>query len=106
MGTGVIIAGAGPVGLMLAGELRLWGVDVVVCEQRAAPSGESRGVGFTRRAYEVFDQRGLLGASARSKSATKDISAAYASTSTSSTTSTSAYGASPSTASRRCSKPG
>ncbi|MFF3399996.1 FAD-dependent monooxygenase [Streptomyces sp. NPDC002659] len=61
MGTGVIIAGAGPVGLMLAGELRLWGVDVVVCEQRAAPSGESRGVGFTRRAYEVFDQRGLLG---------------------------------------------
>ena len=60
MGTGVIIAGAGPVGLMLAGELRLGGVDVVVYEQRAAPSGESRGVGFTRRAAEVFDQRGLL----------------------------------------------
>jgi 2-polyprenyl-6-methoxyphenol hydroxylase-like FAD-dependent oxidoreductase len=60
MRTGVIIAGAGPVGLMLAGELRLGGVDVVVYEQRDAPSGESRGVGFTRRAYEVFDQRGLL----------------------------------------------
>ncbi len=60
MGTGVIIAGAGPVGLMLAGELKLWGVDVEVHEQRSAPSGESRGVGFTRRAAEVFDQRGLL----------------------------------------------
>ncbi|OAR23032.1 monooxygenase [Streptomyces sp. ERV7] len=60
MGTGVIIAGAGPVGLMLAGELRLNGVDVVVYEQRATPSGESRGVGFTRRAAEVFHQRGLL----------------------------------------------
>lgn len=60
MGTDVIIAGAGPVGLMLAGELRLHGLDVVVFERRAEPSGESRGVGFTRRAAEVLDQRGLL----------------------------------------------
>jgi 2-polyprenyl-6-methoxyphenol hydroxylase-like FAD-dependent oxidoreductase len=56
----VIVVGAGPVGLMLAGELRLGRVDVVVHEQLAAPTGESRGVGFTRRAAEVFDQRGLL----------------------------------------------
>ncbi|HEV2778132.1 MAG TPA: FAD-dependent monooxygenase [Actinophytocola sp.] len=60
MGTAVIVVGAGPVGLMLAGELRLAGVDVVIYEKRPAPSGESRGVGFTRRAAEVFDQRGLL----------------------------------------------
>ncbi len=60
MKTEVVIVGAGPVGLMLAGELRLGGVDVVVCEQRAEPSGESRGVGFTRRCAEVLDQRGLL----------------------------------------------
>ncbi|MEV0660661.1 FAD-dependent monooxygenase [Actinomadura luteofluorescens] len=56
----VIVVGAGPVGLMLAGELRLGGVDVAVYEQLDAPTGESRGVGFTRRAAEVFDQRGLL----------------------------------------------
>jgi 2-polyprenyl-6-methoxyphenol hydroxylase-like FAD-dependent oxidoreductase len=56
----VIIVGAGPVGLMLAGELTLAGVDVAIYERLAAPSGESRGVGFTRRAAEVFDQRGLL----------------------------------------------
>ncbi|MEV7217391.1 FAD-dependent monooxygenase [Kitasatospora cineracea] len=60
MAKGAIIVGAGPVGLMLAGELRLGGVDVVVFEKLPAPSGESRGVGFTRRAAEVFDQRGLL----------------------------------------------
>ncbi|THA70050.1 monooxygenase [Streptomyces sp. A0958] len=60
MAKGAIIVGAGPVGLMLAGELRLGGVDVVVYDRLPAPSGESRGVGFTRRAAEVFDQRGLL----------------------------------------------
>jgi bifunctional hydroxylase/dehydrase len=45
---------------MLAGELRLGGVDVVVYERRAVPSGESRGLGFTARATEAFVQRGLL----------------------------------------------
>ncbi len=60
METDVIIVGAGPVGLMLAGELRLGGVDVTVFERRATPTGESRGLGFTARATEVFDQRGLL----------------------------------------------
>ncbi|HEV2780496.1 MAG TPA: FAD-dependent monooxygenase [Actinophytocola sp.] len=60
MDTSVIVVGAGPVGLMLAGELRLGGVDVIVLEQRAVRSGESRGLGFTARTAEVFDQRGLL----------------------------------------------
>jgi 2-polyprenyl-6-methoxyphenol hydroxylase-like FAD-dependent oxidoreductase len=60
MTRGAIIVGAGPVGLMLAGELTLAGVDVAIYERLPAPSGESRGVGFTRRAAEVFDQRGLL----------------------------------------------
>lgn len=60
MRTSVIIAGAGPVGLMLAAELRLGGVDVVVHEQRLTRTGESRGVGFTARATELFHQRGVL----------------------------------------------
>lgn len=60
METHVIVVGAGPVGLMLAGELRLAGAEVCVCERLPAASGESRGVGFTRRAAEVFDQRGVL----------------------------------------------
>lgn len=60
MGADAIVAGAGPVGLMVAGELRLAGVDVSLLEQLAAPTGESRGIGLTRRAAEVLDQRGLL----------------------------------------------
>jgi bifunctional hydroxylase/dehydrase len=56
----VIIVGAGPTGLMLAGELRLGGARVTVLEGLAEPAGQSRGLGFTARAMEVFDQRGLL----------------------------------------------
>ncbi|MDI3422588.1 FAD-dependent monooxygenase [Streptomyces luteolus] len=60
MAKGAIVVGAGPVGLMLAGELRLGGVDVVVYDKLSGPSGESRGLGFTSRTAEVLDQRGLL----------------------------------------------
>ncbi|GAA5217913.1 FAD-dependent monooxygenase [Streptomyces thinghirensis] len=60
MDAAVIIAGAGPAGLMLAGELRLAGVEVIVLERLAERTGESRGLGFTARTMEVFDQRGLL----------------------------------------------
>ncbi|TNY31713.1 FAD-dependent monooxygenase, partial [Thermomonospora catenispora] len=57
----VIVVGAGPVGLMLAGELRLGGADVAVYEKLPAPARESRGASFTKRTAECFDQRGLLG---------------------------------------------
>ncbi|UWE09972.1 FAD-dependent monooxygenase [Actinacidiphila bryophytorum] len=60
MDASVIVAGAGPAGLMLAGELRLAGVDVIVVERLPRRTGESRGLGFTARTMEVFDQRGLL----------------------------------------------
>ncbi|MEV6179102.1 FAD-dependent monooxygenase [Streptomyces sp. NPDC052016] len=56
----VIVVGAGPVGLMLAGELRLHGVDVIVYDRLPAPTGESRALGFNRRAAETLGQRGLL----------------------------------------------
>ena len=58
--TDVVVVGAGPTGLMLAGELRLGGARVVVIEKLAAPTGQSRGLGFTARAMETFDARGLL----------------------------------------------
>ncbi|MGY1683810.1 FAD-dependent monooxygenase [Geodermatophilus sp. SYSU D01176] len=56
----VIVVGAGPAGLMLAGELGLAGVRVAVLEQLDGPTGQSRGLGFTARTMEVFQQRGLL----------------------------------------------
>ncbi|MFB7657729.1 MULTISPECIES: FAD-dependent monooxygenase [unclassified Streptomyces] len=56
----VIIAGAGPTGLMLAGELSLNGVTVLVVDRLAEPIRESRALGFSARTIEEFTQRGLL----------------------------------------------
>lgn len=60
MDTQVIIVGAGPVGLMLAAELRLGGARVVVLESRAEPVTESRASTLHARTMEIFDARGLL----------------------------------------------
>ncbi|MDB5589340.1 MAG: putative aromatic compound monooxygenase YhjG [Devosia sp.] len=57
----VIIAGGGPTGLMLAGELALAGVDVATVERR--PNQEisgSRAGGLHARTLEIFDQRGIV----------------------------------------------
>lgn len=56
----VVVAGGGPTGLMLAGELALGGVSVVVLERR--PDQELRGaraLGISARTIEVLDQRGI-----------------------------------------------
>ncbi|MGA8115974.1 MAG: FAD-dependent monooxygenase [Actinocatenispora sp.] len=58
--TTVLIVGAGPTGLMLAGELRLAGVDVLVLERRAGRTIESRAGGMHARTLEVLDQRGAV----------------------------------------------
>ncbi len=56
----VVIAGGGPTGLMLAGELALARVDVAVVERRATPElAGSRAGGLHARTIEVLDQRGI-----------------------------------------------
>lgn len=56
----VVIAGAGPTGLMLAGELALAGVDVVIVERRTSQVLDgSRAGGLHCRTIEVLDQRGI-----------------------------------------------
>jgi 2-polyprenyl-6-methoxyphenol hydroxylase-like FAD-dependent oxidoreductase len=56
----VVIAGGGPTGMMLAGELTLAGVDVVVVERRARQELDgSRAGGLHSRTIEVLDQRGI-----------------------------------------------
>ena len=56
----VVIAGGGPVGLMLAGELALAKVDVAIVERRASQDlPGSRAGGLHSRTIEVLDQRGI-----------------------------------------------
>jgi 2-polyprenyl-6-methoxyphenol hydroxylase-like FAD-dependent oxidoreductase len=56
----VVIAGGGPTGLMLAGELALAGVDVAIFERRTSQELiGSRAGGLHSRTIEVFDQRGI-----------------------------------------------
>jgi 2-polyprenyl-6-methoxyphenol hydroxylase-like FAD-dependent oxidoreductase len=56
----VVIAGAGPAGMMLAAELALAKVDVAVIEQRPDHVlAGSRAGGFHSRTIEVLDQRGI-----------------------------------------------
>src|SRR5947209_5485963 len=60
MDADVIVVGAGPTGLMLAGELRLAGVDVGIVERRAGQDlTGSRSRGLHSRTIEVLDQRGI-----------------------------------------------
>src|ERR1700750_1780571 len=56
----VVIAGGGPTGMMVAGELALAGIDVAIVERRENQelSGRRAG-GLHARTIEVFDQRGI-----------------------------------------------
>lgn len=56
----VLVVGAGPTGMMLAGELRLHGVQVRVLDKETEPTQVVRSLGLHVRSIEVMDQRGLL----------------------------------------------
>ncbi len=56
----VVIAGGGPAGMMLAGELGLAGADVAIVERRKSTDLDgSRAGGLHSRTIEVLDQRGI-----------------------------------------------
>ena len=55
----VVIAGAGPTGMMLAAELALARVDVLVLERRTDPFPGGRSRGLHARTIEILDQRGI-----------------------------------------------
>jgi len=56
----VVVAGGGPTGLMLAGELALAGVNVAIVERRTSQDLiGSRAGGLHSRTIEVLDQRGI-----------------------------------------------
>jgi 2-polyprenyl-6-methoxyphenol hydroxylase-like FAD-dependent oxidoreductase len=55
----VVIVGAGPNGLLMAGELALAGVDAVVLERLPEPSGKPKANGLVGRVVEALDRRGV-----------------------------------------------
>lgn len=55
----IVIAGAGPNGLMLACELALAGVRPLVLERLTGPSDEPRANGLVGRVVQMLDRRGL-----------------------------------------------
>ncbi|EJN15535.1 2-polyprenyl-6-methoxyphenol hydroxylase-like oxidoreductase [Bradyrhizobium sp. YR681] len=76
----VIIAGAGPVGLFLAGELRLAGCSVLVLEKAQDPHAPLKSLPFGLRGLSVptiesFDRRGLLDG-LKARAASRDTPAA------------------------------
>ncbi|MGW4059422.1 FAD-dependent monooxygenase [Amycolatopsis sp. NPDC004747] len=60
MNTDVVISGGGPVGLMLACELRLAGVDVLVVERLPEPDQTIKAGSVNLTTAEAFYRRGLL----------------------------------------------
>lgn len=55
----VVISGAGPNGLMLAGELALAGVHAIVLDELSAPSAEPKANGLVGQVIRLLDMRGL-----------------------------------------------
>ena len=57
--TDVLIVGAGPSGLSLAGQLLRYGVDFVIVEKNESVTAYSKAIGVHARTLEIFDQIGL-----------------------------------------------
>lgn len=57
----VLVAGAGPVGLMAASRLARSGVSVRLVDAAAGPATTSRALGAHARSLEIYDQLGILG---------------------------------------------
>jgi 2-polyprenyl-6-methoxyphenol hydroxylase-like FAD-dependent oxidoreductase len=58
--TDVIVAGAGPTGLMLANELALAGVSTVLLDRLPERTGQSKALNLQPRSAQILDLRGML----------------------------------------------
>ncbi|WP_376767778.1 FAD-dependent oxidoreductase [Segnochrobactrum spirostomi] len=55
----VLVVGAGPVGLVMAAELRRHGATVRIVDKRAEPLPYCRAIGVTPRTLEVYEDMGI-----------------------------------------------
>jgi 2-polyprenyl-6-methoxyphenol hydroxylase-like FAD-dependent oxidoreductase len=58
--TDVLVVGAGPVGLMMAGELARHGIRPRIIDKLPAPSDKSKAFGIHARTMEIFDNLGIV----------------------------------------------
>src|SRR5919107_104410 len=57
--TKVLICGAGPTGLMMACQLKRFGVDCIIIDIKAAPVEESRAIAVQARTLQIYEQMGV-----------------------------------------------
>ncbi|WP_423147596.1 FAD-dependent oxidoreductase [Rubrolithibacter danxiaensis] len=55
----VLIAGAGPSGLMMAAQLLRYGIQPVIIDSKTAPSQHSKALAIQARSMEIFSQMGI-----------------------------------------------
>ncbi len=55
----IIIAGAGPTGLMLANQLTRFEIDHIILDQKSGPTDQSRALVVHARSMEIYEQLGL-----------------------------------------------
>lgn len=55
----IVIAGAGPTGLMLACQLSRFGIRALVLDKKSGPTTESRALAVQARSMEIYEQMGL-----------------------------------------------
>ena len=59
MKTQVLIAGAGPTGLMMACQLQRWGIDFIIIDDKDAVTDKSKALAVQARSLEIFRQMGI-----------------------------------------------
>ena len=57
--TKVLICGAGPTGLMMACQLRRFGVDCIIIDIKSAPVKETRSIAVQARTLQIYEQMGV-----------------------------------------------
>ncbi|MFD2146132.1 FAD-dependent oxidoreductase [Mucilaginibacter antarcticus] len=55
----ILIAGAGPTGLMLSAQLTRFGIDHIIIDAKNGPTLESRALVVQARSMEIYEQLGL-----------------------------------------------